>query len=359
MPIQAHTSTTRPVVSVILAVRNEAPFIEQVIMSLLQQDAPEFDLEILVVDGNSSDGTMEIVRRMTQSHPRMRLLVNKHEKAPFAFNLGLREAKGEYVCILGAHTIYERNYISVCLNELKAHGAVGCSGRVITCPSHRSLQARLVGWALSHPFGSSRRSVRTQQEGFVDTIPYPVMCKEALIEAGGYDEELHRNQDNDMNQKLRARGHKLFLTDKTQCLYFVKSTIGSLLRYAFHTGYWNLISFRKNKSSMGLRHFVPFVLVLALGFAIGMQAAAFFVPGPDRLWFLILLFTLVSLHILLGFLAAMQVSIRERTVGALLLPLVFLSFHLSYGLGTLWAVLRNARSSRLPVTAAARSHVAP
>ena len=145
-------------------------------------------------DGKSVDGTREILEKIAARDSRVKLLVNEKTRIPFAFNLGLQEAKGKCVCIFGAHTFYRKDYISVCLKELIAHHAVGCGGRVVTLHSDQTTQARLVAWAMGHPFGSSRKSFRAQAEGYVDTVNYPIIFKEALLEVGGYDEQLARNK---------------------------------------------------------------------------------------------------------------------------------------------------------------------
>jgi len=333
----------RPLVSVILATLNEARTIESVLRSLIDQDAPNFDLEILVVDGKSSDGTRAIVTRMAAAEPRIRLLSNERQKTPFAFNLGLSEARGEYVCILGAHTVYDKDYISVCLSELLAQGAVGCGGRVITQPASDTLEARLASWVLSHPFGSSRKSFRTQPEGFADSVNYPVMLKKALVEVGRYDEELARNQDNDMNQKLRARGYKLYCTWKTQCLYHPKDTLRGLIQYAYRNGFWNAMSFRKNPFSLGVHHLVPFVFLMSAIFSLALAVAGLWLPQPYHTVLSIPLALLLGLHVSAGSVAALQLSRREKSLATLALPVVFPAFHLAYGFGTLSALVTNAK----------------
>jgi len=173
------------------------------------------------------------------------------------------------------------------------------------------------------------------------------MKKHALIAVGGYDEQLSRNQDNDMNQKLRSRGYRLYLTKKTQCEYFVKATVRSLLQYAFHTGYWNVISFRKNRASMRLRHFVPFVFVVALLCASTAATAMPFALSRHQKWLLAPFFLITCSHLLIGLLTGIQVAVREKSLAALALPLVFIGFHISYGLGTLWGVVQNAHAAPL------------
>jgi len=335
----------RLLVSVILAVFNEAGCIKKCMTSLLEQDTPGFDLEILAVDGGSTDGTRDYLETIASIDWRVRVLHNEQRRAPFAFNLGLREAKGEYVCIFGAHSVYAENYVSVCLNELLARGVVGCGGRVLTQPSANTLPARLVALALGHPFGSSRKSIRTRSEGF-STAAFMVIRKSPLLEVGGYSEKLHRNQDNDAYERLEAKGHKFFCTWKTQCTYYPKSSIREMLRYGFRMGFWVVISLEQNPSSMAVRHFVPFLFVISM-----VVAALFGLAGPIfrfPLWGFAWapLAALVSIHLTAGLTAAVQAAMRKKFVGALALPFVFFGFHFSYGLGTLWAFLSRARPGK-------------
>jgi succinoglycan biosynthesis protein ExoA len=335
-----------PCVSVILATYNEARHIRSTIESLLRQRTSGFDLEVLVVDGKSTDATPQIVAEFAAKDARIRLLLNERRTSPAAFNIGLRAAKGEYVCIFGAHTTYADDYIAVCLKELTSRGVVGCGGRVLTRATNHSLQSRLVAWTLAHPFGSSSKSFRTQNEGYVEIVNYPVMVKQLLIEAGGFDESLLRNEDNDTDQRLRARGHKLYYTWATHCFYHPVPDVPSLLRYGFRNGFWNVVSLRRNSGAMRLHYFVPFAFVLMLlGFAL-MAVIGLLSPRTNKLLFILPALLLLGVHWGLGLLASLQLAVRERAPSPLWLPLVFFSFHLSYGVGTLFAFLKNVQPAQ-------------
>lgn len=336
----------RTLVSVILAVFNEGSYIEKCMLSLLNQETPSFDLEILAVDGGSTDGTDGYLEKIAAIDSRVRVLKNPKKRAPFAFNRGLREAKGEFVCIFGAHAVYAKDYISVCLKEIFTLGVIGCGGRLLTEPSANTMQARLVALALGHPFGSSRKSIRTRAEGF-STAAYMVIRKSPLIEVGGYSEELHRNQDNDTYQKLEARGHRFFCTWKTQCVYYPKTSIREMLAYGFGLGYWAVISLEHNPSSMEARHFIPFVFVGVLIASVLFALAGVIFRFPGGLFASAPLATIVATHFIVGSIAAVGAARRERFVGALALPFVFFALHFSYGLGTLWGFLSRTKPSRL------------
>jgi len=341
-PTNGTKAARRYLVSAVLAVRNEERHVEGVLKSLLQQETPNFELEIIIVDGDSSDLTREIVERIAAGDSRVKLAINKQKKTPYAFNLGIQKAQGEYICILGAHTTYAKDYIAICLEELKSHDACGCSGREITRPTGDGLQARMVAWALAHPFGTSTGSMRTRKAGFADTIPYPIFRKSVLLEVNGYDTQLHRNQDNDLSQRLRARGYKLYITDKTYCEYFVSASIVSLSKYAFRAGFWNIISFKKNPSSMATRHFVPGAFVIALLLSVLTFLLSMDSTGHVRLWFSSPLLLLGAIYGAASIVVACHILVREKSVGALLMPFVFLLLHISYGTGTLSALAANA-----------------
>ena len=338
------TFQDRPLVSVILAAFNEVNHIQKCMVSLLEQETPYFDLEILAVDGVSTDGTREYLEEMAAADPRVRVLVNEKRKAPFAFNLGLLEARGEYVCIFGGHTVYSKDYISVCLSELVSSGAVACAGRVLTQASASNLEARLIAQAMAHPFGSSQKSFRTQPEGFADTLSYIVIRKKPLMDIGGYSEGLFRNQDNDVYQKLRAQGHRLFCTWKTECFYHPKENIRDLFVYAFRNGFWNVISFKENSASMAARHFIPLLFVAALLAASLMAVGGIFLRVSFREFAPLSLAALLLLHLSIGMIAALQIALREKCPGALWLPVIFIGFHFAYGLGSLIALATGAKT---------------
>jgi glycosyltransferase involved in cell wall biosynthesis len=335
-----------PLVSVLFATFNEGAFIERSLGSLQSQETPDFDLEILVIDGASTDDTPQKVAEMARKDPRIRLLTNPHRLTPFAWNIGLRESKGQYICTLGAHNVYDRDYIAVCLRELLEQGAVGCSGRAISQPASNSLQALLCSWTLGHPFGSSPKSFRTQPEGFVDSPAFPLLAKKAILDVGGYDEEIFHNEDNDMSRKLRATGGKLYCTWKTQCYYYGKNKVGDLLKYAFRNGFWNILTVRKHLRSMSLRHFVPFVFVVGLLVLLGIGVAGLFMPAlRNKAAFFLPFLGVAGAHLGLGLLASVQVIRREKSFKAAWLPPVFFAFHFAYGLGSLWAVVKHATPS--------------
>ena len=337
----------RPLVSVVMPVHNEAEHIREVLSSVFTQSCSTYSLELLVVDGESNDGTSEILQEVAGSNSSLKVLSNPRQKTPFAFNIGLQHAQGEYVCIFGAHTAYDSDYIAVCLEELKNRDAVGCGGRVLTTAANASLRARLIAAAVGSSFGTSRRSFRNHPEGYADTVNYPVYIRQAVLELGGYDEELHRNQDIDLNQRLRARGYRLYMTWKTGCRYFVQGTIRQLMRYGWHNGYWNFISLKKNRRAHALYHFIPAIFMAAFLVTGLMAFVSLFLPLPNHYWYASPFALLLVSYGSAALLASKNSNCNVPWYTRVFLPIMFFALHAPYGLGTLWALAKNAKSPSL------------
>jgi hypothetical protein len=177
-----------------------------------------------------------------------------------------------------------------------------------------------------------------------------VFRKEPLLKIGGYSEQMWRNQDNDVNQRLRAESYRFFCTWKTQCVYYPKGTIRELLVHGFRGGFWNAISLESNPASMSFRHIAPFIFVLSLILTALCGVAGLALRSPMRELAAVPFAAIVIMHLLLGSFAAVQVMAQERFLGAAGLPIVFFAFHFAYGLGTTWAFVtwpRHRQSWRL------------
>ena len=250
-------------VSVVLAVRNEERIIENCLNSLLSQRVDSnVEIELLVIDGNSDDRTADIVRRVSESKPEVKYLFNEKRITPVAFNIGLKNASGNFIAIFGAHNEYDDDYIQVCLNEIEAQKVDGCSGMVIPKSVNDDAESELCISIMSSPIGVSGGSFRTRGAGLAKSIPYGVFKTEVFTRVGLYDERLIRNQDNDMNARINKAGFKLYISDKTKSYYHPKSKLKPLLNYAELTGKWNAKSIRLGSYTLRPMHFVPFFFVI-------------------------------------------------------------------------------------------------
>ena len=315
-----------PMVSVVIPMRNEEDHAEECVVSLLQQTYPADCYELIVVDGNSSDNSRQIVERLQQSCTNLRLLDNPAGITPKSMNLGIRNSVGEIIVRADAHNVYPPDYVEGCVKVLEQTGADNVGGPWRTVPGGETFGARLVAAVLTSRFGVGNSHFRTSsREGYVDTVPFGTFRRNLFDRVGFFNEHLVRNQDNELNARIRKAGGKIYLTPALTTNYFAPATFVKLLRQTYRNTKWHFFTVRQMHDSLGIRHLLPagFVLGLCL-----LALLAFPYPQARLVLAAILLFYL---------LVAGTFAVRTDAPLAvkLALPFAFLAFHICYGVGTL------------------------
>ena len=264
-----------PVVSVVIPMRNEMGYIDACLDGFAAQDYPSELLDVIVVDGGSTDGSTERVAERAADEPWVRLVDNPRLKASAAFNLGVTEAKGDVVCLFSAHGVPDRGYVRRSVDVLAKTGADGVGGRY----HHVGLDptSNAVGLAMVSPFGmaSPHRHARTRQE--VDTISHPAYRADALVEVGPFDESLERNSDYELNYRLRQLSKVLLFDPSIESVYRPRASLRALGRQFWWYGRWKARVARRHPGSLRARH-----LVAPAAVAAGLLAPVLLVSRPGR-----------------------------------------------------------------------------
>lgn len=335
-----------PVVSLIVPCRNERHHIRECLESLLGNDYPAARREILVVDGMSDDGTREIVAECAARAPDIRLLDNPRRITSAALNIGIAQARGSVVMLIGAHSVYPRSYIGELVRELDASGADGTGGVCTTCAGGRDAIATAIAVALAHPFGvgNSWFRIGTREPRWVDTVPFGCYRREVFDRAGGFDEELVRNQDDEFNLRLLRRGGRLRLVPSVASRYYARTSLHQLARMFYQYGLYKPLVIRKVGAIMTIRQLVPaaFVASLAASLVIGaVVPAARVLAGA-----IAIAYAATTVTAALG-------TVRQHGLRcALGLLAVFPVLHVGYGIGFLVGLARLPFRGR-PLAAAA------
>jgi succinoglycan biosynthesis protein ExoA len=323
----------RPAVSIIVPCRNEKNHIEICARSILAQEQPPGGIEVIFVDGMSQDGTREILMRLTEEHPRLRVIENFKRSTPCAMNIGIQQARGHYIAILGAHTEYAPSYVRMCIEILEEHPEVDCAGgTIISCG--KSIFGRATAVAMAHPLGVGNSKGRfPNYEGYAYGACFPVFRREVFDQVGLYDEKFIRNQDDEFNFRVTRSGRKIYVSPRARCSYYVRETPAQLFWQYFQYGYWRVAVIRKHRRPASIYQVVPagfYVLTLI------MLVFGLFLPGWWRLIAAVLPLTYASI---LG-IAGMDVAIKNGVRVGLLFPFAAAIMHFGYAVGFLWGVVR-------------------
>jgi glycosyltransferase involved in cell wall biosynthesis len=324
------------IVTVIIPARNEQNFIAKCLDSVLAQDYPKENLEVLVVDGLSVDKTREIVARYCQKYPFIKRLDNPKKFSPSAFNIGITAAKGDYIIIMGAHAEYQENYISRCVAHIEESGADDVGGVWKIKPQKNTLANKAIAFASSYYLGAGdadyRRGIAKNPKE-VDTVFGGCYKKEIFEKIGLYNENLFRSQDMDLNMRLKRAGGKIMLFPDIIVNYYPKSNFRDFLVHNFWDGVWAVYPIRFIKMPLKPRHYVPLLFVLALAvltLALLFTHYSFFALIAAMSFYLAVLL-LVSAHI----------AINEKEWRYLfLMPAAFAIRHFGYGIGSFYGIIK-------------------
>lgn len=327
-------------VSVLMPVWNEAPSIEAAVRSVLQQDWPSRALELLVIDGGSTDGTREKLAQLAAQDPRLHVLHNPQRSIPAALNLGLKTARGPLLARLDGHGSWPPHYLRECVAHLDAIPGLVMVGGAWDCVGRGWLGAAIAR-AVSSPWGVGNARYRTLPKHAppqrVDSVPFWVTRRETFQKVGLFHEGFPCHEDYEFNYRLRRAGGIVLLLPWLRAQYQVRPTLPRLTRQYARYGHWKGRFLATAPRSLQPRHAVP-PLWMATG--MGSMLGAAFHPAwvrPALGWW-----TLYTLGLAC---ATWKLSRPPREhawsiCSTLMLPLVLFLLHASWGLGVWSGLLR-------------------
>ena len=342
-PSEVHASATTksrstPKISVVLPIRNEAATIEACLDGLRAQDVPDDGVEILVVDGMSSDATRPRVEAYAKRHPRphIRVIDNPDRIVPTALNAGIRAARGDVIVRMDGHTVPANDYLARCVDALERTGA----GNVGGCLSPRSQGTfgQAVALAQAHPLGAGGAAFHGASEAQdTDTVYLGAFPRSVFEDVGGFDETMRRNQDYEFNVRLRDAGYTVHLDPSIRSAYTPRETPAALWRQYLQYGWWRVATVRRHPTSLRVRQTIPPVFVAAL---VVTTVAAPILSVAAWVWAALL--ASYALALAVGTLDVVRRSEVALPVVASL-PLAFAIIHVAWGAGFLLAWFTRGR----------------
>lgn len=324
------SSTSLPFVSIIMAVRNEAEHLEDCLRSVASLDYPPDQLEMILVDGNSTDATGEILTQWKANDKRISVLSNPKGSASAGMNLGVAAAKHDLVLWISGHSVLQPSHLRECYNTLTETGAAAVGG-ILTTKGTTTI-GRINAAVLSHPFGVGGGKHRIGgASGWVPVVTMALYRKSSIEAVGGFDESLPRSQDNDLHDRMNKQGMRSYVNTEIRCTYLCRNTYSGLLKQAWKNGFWNIALTRQGHGGFSPRHYVP--LMFVLGQVLMFIGGFFYRP----LWWVVV--GCLGFYALAAIAASIHAGIKSRLSWQIpLLPLWFASLHYTYGLASLKAL---------------------
>ena len=328
-----------PKVSIIIPCYNEQATIRLLLEALYEQTLPRAEMEVIISDGLSTDGTRVEIAVFQQDFPDLavRVVDNKRRSIPSGVNRAIEFARGEILIRLDAHSKPYPDYVENCVKAHEAGRGDNVGGVWEIHPGADTWIAKSIAVAAAHPLGVGDALYRhARHAAQVDTVPFGSF-KRALIERVGlFDESLLTNEDYEFNARVRKAGGRIWLDPSIRSIYFARATLLELARQYWRYGFWKWRMLRRYPDTLRWRQALPPLFVLSL---IGLTLFSIFVPVAR--------FALLGELVLYFFsmaLAGLSAAFRHNKAYLLFgLPLTIPVMHITWGSGFLWSILVSSK----------------
>jgi glycosyltransferase involved in cell wall biosynthesis len=320
-------------VSLIIPVYNGAKTIRDLLEAICEQDFPLSDLEVIISDGRSTDGTREKIAEFAKSVPELKIKVidNPSRTRSSALNLAIRESSGEYILRMDAHSFPHPDYIKYCLKALLEEKGDNVGGVIQVKPANQGWVAQSIAAAAAHPLGVGDASYRTGSKAReVDTVAFGAFHRSLVERIGGFDESLLINEDYEFNVRVRKSGGVVWLDPDIKVTYQSRRTFQELAVQYWNYGYWKLRMLLRYPETIRWRQIAGFFVLSWIG--LGFLSIWF-------LWARWLLFieALVYLGALVA--AGTKAALDEnKDFFVFGLPVAIATMHFAWGSGFLWSL---------------------
>jgi glycosyltransferase involved in cell wall biosynthesis len=335
-------STTNPSFSFIIPCFNEEDYLEQAVEAIVSNGYPLDKIEILIVDGGSADKSIDIAQTLSLKYGFVKVFDNPRKILAAAWNIGIENASGDCIIAGNAHAKIEKDHFAKTADFLNSHDADCVAPVLVTHPQDNTNFGKAVGEMMCHKFGVGNSAFRTETDGepqLVDTAHLGAYRKQVFEQGFRYNEEMVRSQDVEIHKRMRLAGKTFLLCPPIKVHYYTRSNPRGFLKFGFLNGYWVTKPMQFGVTVASLRHLVPLVFVSSL------FVPLFFTPSIPQAYFVSAIVALLY-AVLLAYVAIGQSLLKNRLFYLSLTPLVFTSYHLSYGAGSIAGILVSMSSKR-------------
>ncbi|NJC96132.1 MAG: glycosyltransferase family 2 protein [Anaerolineales bacterium] len=327
-----------PRVSIIVPCYNEQTTIRLLLEALRQQTFPRAEMEVVIADGMSSDGTRAEIAAFQKDFPNLdvRVVDNPLRSIPSGVNRAIEVSRGGIIVRLDAHSKPYPDYVANCVSAIESGRGDNIGGVWEIRPGADTWIAKSIAVAAAHPLGVGDALYRhARHAAEVDTVPFGSFKRGLIDRVGYFDESLLTNEDYEFNARIRKAGGRIWLDPSIRSIYFARPTLLELARQYWRYGFWKWRMLRRYPDTLRWRQALPPLFVLSL---IGLAFLSLFFPlaGFALIGELALYF---SVMILAGLSATLS---RRKPYLVFGLPLAIPVMHLTWGSGFLWSILKSS-----------------
>lgn len=318
--------------SFIIVAYNAGILLDNSLESLINQDYPHNEIEVILVDGISSDDTKKKMldfQKESKGFGRVVVKDNPGKYLACGWNVALKEATGEIILRVDAHTKFPKDFVRNNIDCIES-GKDICGGKVISILEDNSSLNRVLLESENSMFGGGFTFFRRGQEcKYTSTLAFASYRKSVFDSVGAYNENLVRTEDNEMHYRMKEKGYKFFFNPNIFSYRYCRSNFKTLMRQKFLNGYWVGLTMGVAPKAFSVFYLVPLCFVLGLLITV---ALCFVTP-----LFLEIALAAYGVVLLLSLITAIKNNGFYPAI--LLLPFIIFALHIVYGVGTIKGLL--------------------
>ncbi len=323
-------------ISVGIIALNEEEYLPDLLSDILKQDYPKNKIELIFVDSESKDSTLDIFKSFNDKYSNLfssiQILKNIGTNQASGWNTVIKNYTGDALIRIDAHARIPNNFVYENVEALNRGENVVGGLRSVKNKSE-SLWNNTLWLAEMSLFGSSIAGYRrSEKECYVNSMFHACYRRKVLNEVGLFNEELGRTEDNEFHYRIRNRGFRLFYTPKIMSYQLIRPNLRKMMKQKYSNGYWIGITLFKSPHCLEIYHFIPFLFVVAL---ILSSIFALFINYIPLSILLIAYFTFDFINTLFC------IKYKEFNITSVLLICIFPLLHVSYGIGTLFGIFKH------------------
>lgn len=314
---------------------NACRYLPSLLSDLKKQDYPHSLIQVILVDSMSTDNTKSIMLHFADEEKDFKQIIvldNPNRILAAGWNVLLKHVAGDAILRIDAHASIPKDFIKKNVQYLQK-GYDICGGKVLSLQIEQGMWQQTLLAAENSMFGGSfaafRRSDKVRE---VSTLAFAIYRKKVFESVGFYNEKLVRTEDNEMHYRMRTAGYKFYFNPNIISYRFSRNSLYRLIKQKFLNGYWIGLTMGICPACFSLFHFVPFLFIISIIFCTILYLCGF------KVFFIVLILS----YLIVAILMALATYLRNRITCrfAVLLPLIFLLLHISYGIGTLVGLIK-------------------
>lgn len=318
------------IISIIIPILNEETYIEELVKKIISMSP--LDKEVFLVDGGSTDNTIDLIKQLSSKTPNLVFIENKEKYAAQAFNQAFLQTKGKYIAFIGAHADYSSNYFSKGIEFLEQNRCDVVGG--VLKQKGNSIIGQVIAACMSSKFGVGDTEFRTtNEEKFVQSVAFAIYKRDIVEKVGLMEPQLIRNQDDEFHYRIVEQGFRILMTPTISAEYYVRNTIPKLFKQYYEYGYYKPLVLYKIRSGIRIRHIIPALFVIYLA---TLLIALLFLQS-------LLLIAPIIVYLFLSLYFSIKMEVKK---GRFYSILIYPTLHISYGLGFILGVTKVIKDAR-------------